>query len=133
MLDGMETGMECSTMQVLARDEQGGRDWGLWWAVRSSLVAWALANALDVFSVLVLVQAGGRMVLARHHPAESFLIYAGLRLLGTLAVPLAVVSAGKRWPSVVAGGLGSVDRCVRWRQPLPRGGGCIDSIVGRFE
>ena len=79
------------------------RQWvagGSFWVSVTSLLVWGLANALDVFSVLVYVQTGGRMVFARHHPAESFLIYAEVRLLVTLALPLAVVSAGQHWPSV---------------------------------
>ena len=85
---------------------------GVLWAAATSLLAWLLANALDVFSVLVLVQAGGRMAIARHHPAESFLIYAGLRFLGTAALPLVVVSAGRRWPSVSRAAWGALTVCA---------------------
>jgi hypothetical protein len=63
-----------------------------------SVLAWTLANLLDVFSVLAMVQVGGRIAWARGHPAEGFLIYGLLRLLITLAVPLGTVSAGRRWP-----------------------------------
>jgi hypothetical protein len=59
-----------------------------------------MANLLDVFSVLALVQAGRRMVWARHHPAEVFVIYGLLRLLLTLVVPLGVASASRRWPQL---------------------------------
>jgi drug/metabolite transporter (DMT)-like permease len=64
----------------------------------TSVLAWALANILDVYTVLVLVQTGGRLALFPHHPAESFLIYAGLRLLLTLAFPLGVLLVSRRWP-----------------------------------
>jgi len=78
----------------------------------TSLLAWVLANVLDLFSVLVLVQGGGRMAFARHHPAEAFLIYAGLRLLGTAALPLAVVAAGRRWPSMARTAWGVLTVCA---------------------
>jgi hypothetical protein len=81
------------------RGVQGGRDLGLLLTAVTSLLAWVLANGLDVLSVLVLVQNGGRAAFARHHPGESFLVYSGLRFLGTMALPLAVLSAVKRWPS----------------------------------
>ena len=87
-------------------------DWGSLWASMTSLLAWVLANVLDVFSVLVLVQAGGRMVFARHHPAESFLIYAGLRFLSAAALPLAVVSAGRRWPLMSRAAWGALTVCA---------------------
>jgi hypothetical protein len=77
-----------------------------------SSLAWALANALDVLGALVLVQTGGRMVLARHHPAESFLIYAGLRALVTLALPLAAASVSKRWPSASRAASGALTVCA---------------------
>jgi hypothetical protein len=82
------------------------------WASATSILAWGLANGLDVLSVLVLVQAGGRMAFARQHPAESFLIYAGLRLLGTAALPLAVASVGKRWPSLSRAAWGALTLCA---------------------
>ncbi len=69
----------------------------LWLAV-TAVVAWVLANGLDVLSVLYSVRFGNTFVFARYHPAEYFLIYAGMRFLGTLAVWLLVVSASKRWP-----------------------------------
>jgi hypothetical protein len=87
-------------------------DWGALWASVTSLLAWVLANVLDVFSVLVLVQGGGRMILARHHPAEAFLIYAGFRLLGTVALLLAVVSAGRRWPAMSRAVWGALTVCA---------------------
>lgn len=68
------------------------------WAVGSALVAWTMANLLDLFSVWLMVQAGGRWPWARHHPAESFVIYGLLRLLLTMAVPLGVASASRFWP-----------------------------------
>jgi hypothetical protein len=71
----------------------------LWTSRLASLVAWTLANGLDVLSVLVVVRAGGRMAWVRYHPAEWFLVYAGLRFLGTLALALVVLSVSRRWPS----------------------------------
>jgi hypothetical protein len=82
------------------------------WASITSLLAWVLANGLDVFSVLILVQAGRRMVFARHHPAESFLVYAGLRLLGTMALPLAVAASSKRWPAASRAAWGALTACA---------------------
>lgn len=61
-------------------------------------VAWALANTLDVFSALLIVQAGGRLLLGYHHPAEYLLIYAGMRFLIALAVYLMAVFVSKHWP-----------------------------------
>jgi hypothetical protein len=78
----------------------------------TSLLAWVLANGLDVLSVLVFLQNGGQMVFARYHPAEGFLIYAGLRALGTMALPLAVVSAGTRWPSASRAAWGAMTMCA---------------------
>jgi hypothetical protein len=96
----------------LARGAQRHGDVGALWASITSLLAWVLANGLDVYSVLILVQAGRRMVFAQHHPAESFLIYAGLRLLGTMALPLAVVSSNRRWPSASRAAWGALTACA---------------------
>ena len=82
------------------------------WAVGSSLLAWAMANLLDVFSVLATVQAGGRMAWARYHPAEAFVIYGLLRLLITLAVPLGAASASRRWPWMARAIWGGVTLCA---------------------
>ena len=64
----------------------------------TAVVGWVLANGLDVLSVFYSVRFGNTLVLTRYHPAEYFLIYAGMRLLGTLATWLLVVSVSKRWP-----------------------------------
>jgi hypothetical protein len=88
------------------------RDWLAWWTAITTLLAWVLANGLDVFSVLILVQSGGRLAFARFRPAESFVIYAGLRVLGTLAVSLGVVSASRRWPSVSRAAWGALTACA---------------------
>ena len=82
------------------------------WTVGSSLLAWAMANLLDVFSVLALVQDGGRMIWARQRPAEAFVIYGLLRLLLTLAVSLAVASAARRWPRVARSFWGVLTLCA---------------------
>jgi hypothetical protein len=58
-----------------------------------------LANGLDVLSVLFAVRFGNTFSFARNHPAEYFVIYAGVRLLGMLAVWLLTACVGKRWPS----------------------------------
>ena len=90
---------------------------GLWflsldWTIGSSLLAWAMANLLDVFSVLVRVQAGGRMIWARQHPAEGFVIYGLLRLLVVLAIPLGVASASQRWPRAARIAWGALTLCA---------------------
>lgn len=102
------------------RFEERGLDWGAkgrWflppgWAAGSSLLAWTMANLLDVCSVLVMVQAGSRMAWARHHPAEAFLIYGLLRLLITLAVPLGFASVGRRWPQMTRAIWGALTLCA---------------------
>ena len=95
--------------------EQGhDRSWfrATGWAVGSSLVAWTMANLLDVFSVVVLVQAGGRMAWARHHPGEAVVIYGLLRTLITLAVPLGFAAAGRRWPRMARAVWGALTFCA---------------------
>lgn len=64
----------------------------------TAVCAWWVANGLDVLSMLFVLEYGGGPGILRYHPAEFFMIYAGLRLLGTLAVWLAVVSVSRRWP-----------------------------------
>jgi hypothetical protein len=59
-----------------------------------------------------MVQAGGRMVWARYRPAEGVVIYAMLRLLITLAVPLGFASAARRWPRVVRSVWGALTLCA---------------------
>ena len=66
--------------------------------------AWFLANGLDAFSMLLAVQVGSRLPAMPFHPAESFLLYAGFRLLGTIAVWLAVMAVGNRWPALRGSG-----------------------------
>ena len=70
-----------------------------WLLAGTAVIAWLLANGLDVLSVLFVVQFGGMFAFARHRPAEFLVIYAGMRLLGTLAVSLLAAFVGKRWPS----------------------------------
>ena len=86
-------------------------DWVAWWTAFTSHMVWILANALDVYSVLCFVQSGGRLAFAPHHPAESFLIYAGLRVLGTLAVSLGVLSVSQRWPWAARAAWGALTAC----------------------
>ena len=82
------------------------------WAVGSSLLAWTMANLLDVFSVLAMVQDGGRVAWARHRSAEAFVIYGLLRLLLTLAVSLGVASAARRWPRMARSIWGALTLCA---------------------
>jgi hypothetical protein len=72
--------------------------WTSWLLAGTAVIAWLLANGLDVLSVLFVVRFGGIFALARHRPAEFLVIYAGMRLLGTLAVFLLAAFVGKRWP-----------------------------------
>jgi len=71
-----------------------------------------MANVLDVFSVLVMVQDGGRIAWPRHRPAEAFVIYGLLRLLLTLAVSLGVASAARRWQRVARSLWGALTLCA---------------------
>jgi hypothetical protein len=103
--------MDARQVQVV----QGVRhkeDWVSWWTAFTSHVAWILANVLDVYSVLLIVQSGRRLAYAPHHPAESFLIYAGLRALGTLAVSLGALSAGRHWPWSARAVWGALTACA---------------------
>lgn len=75
-------------------------------------MAWVLANGLDVLSVLYVLQFGSVWSFVRYHPAESFLIYAGMRLLGTLCVILLVFWVAKRWPSVFRAAWGALTVCA---------------------
>ena len=58
-----------------------------------------LANGLDVFSVLLAVQMGSRPLILTHHAAEYLMIYAGMRLLGALALALLVIWLKRHCPS----------------------------------
>jgi hypothetical protein len=69
--------------------------WG--WVAGSAVFAWAMANVLDVVSVWTTVRAGQRVAWAPRHPGEGLLIYGLFRLLLTLAIPLGVASASRRW------------------------------------
>jgi hypothetical protein len=70
------------------------------WLSVTAVIGWVLANGLDVLSALFAVQFGKVFPFARNHPAEYFVIYAGIRLLGTLAVWLLAAAAGRRWSSL---------------------------------
>ena len=72
----------------------------MWGVSVTGLVAWVLANGLDVVSALLMVRLGSAFSFARYHRAEFFLNYTGMRLLGTLAVWLLVALVNKHWPSV---------------------------------
>ncbi len=73
--------------------------WAARWVAVTAIVAWGLSNGLDVISVLFAIRFGG-IPGARYHPSEFFLIYAGMRLLGTLAVILVVAFVNRHWASV---------------------------------
>ena len=105
------TAMDAGQVEIVQGMYQE-RDWVAWWTAFTSHVAWVLANALDVYSVLFLVQSGGRLAFAPHRPAESFLIYAGLRVLGTLAVSLGVLSVSRRWPWAARAAWGALTACA---------------------
>jgi hypothetical protein len=66
----------------------------------SGFTAWVVANGLDVLSMFSAIRTGARFALMPYHPAESFLLYAGFRLLGTIGVWLAIVVVGRRWPEL---------------------------------
>jgi hypothetical protein len=68
--------------------------------VVTATVAWVLANALDILSVLFAVQLGGVFAFARYHPGEYLIIYAGLRALGALVIVLLVLSVSRHWPAI---------------------------------
>lgn len=82
------------------------------WTAVSAVLAWVLANALDVLSVLFFVQTGGQFAFACYRPAEHWLIYAGLRMLGTLGVTLLAMYTGKRWPGASQASWGALSVCA---------------------
>ena len=97
--------------------KRGRRTGGQWfltsgWTVGSSLLAWTMANVLDVLSALALVQAGGRMAWARHYPEEALIMYGLLRLLVTLALPLGAAAASRRWPAMARAIWGALTLCA---------------------
>jgi hypothetical protein len=71
-----------------------------------------LANGLDVLSVLYVLQFGSAWSFVRYHPAESFLIYAGMRLLGTLGVLLLAIWVTKHWTSAFRTAWGALTVCA---------------------
>jgi hypothetical protein len=71
----------------------------LWTAIAAG-VGWALANGLDVISVWIVLQSGGRFVFPTDHTAEYLMIYAGLRMLVALAVYLTVLAVSRHWALV---------------------------------
>lgn len=68
----------------------------------TALLAWLLANGLDILTMLLMARSGLQLLLfggmMLHRPAEFFLLYAGMRLLLTLAVGLLALWADKHWP-----------------------------------
>jgi drug/metabolite transporter (DMT)-like permease len=77
----------------------GRRDWLGYGAAIVAAIAWGSANGLDVWTLYVVLERGGQLAIARHHPAAILIIYAGMRLLGTFAIYLTVLLAGRLWPS----------------------------------
>jgi hypothetical protein len=88
----------CAQHAQVTRESQGQSKRLAYAMAATSVLAWVLANVLDVYTVFVLVRTGRRLALFPLHPAEAFLIYAGLRLLLTLAFPLGVLLVSHRWP-----------------------------------
>jgi len=70
------------------------------WTAAVAGIAWALANGLDILSMLAAIQNGERLATAALHPAESWLFYAGLRILATLALYLLTVRVSRRRQSL---------------------------------
>ena len=70
----------------------------------TAITAWILANGLDMLSVLLFLQLGRQLAfagsMAKYHPTEFVLIYAGMRTLGTLAMWLIVAFVEKHWASI---------------------------------
>lgn len=67
----------------------------------TAVVTWVLANGVDVLSMLFVVQLGGVVFpVARLHPAEFVLLYAGFRALGAIAVALAIALVAKHWSAL---------------------------------
>jgi hypothetical protein len=67
----------------------------------TAAITWVLANGVDLLSMLLLVQGGGVVYpSARLYPAEFFLLYTGFRVLGAIAVVLAVAFVAKHWPAL---------------------------------
>jgi hypothetical protein len=75
------------------------KDWVAVGTAVTAALAWLLSNGLDVLSVLVALQSGERFAFVRFHTVEFFVIYADMRMLGTIAVLLIALSASERWPS----------------------------------
>jgi hypothetical protein len=67
----------------------------------TAVLTWALANGMDLLSMLFQVQLGGvALASARLRPGEFLLIYTGFRLLGAIAVGLTISFVSKHWPTV---------------------------------
>jgi hypothetical protein len=78
-----------------------GGEWASRSLVVSAVVTWVLANGVDLLSMLYAVQMGEVTFRnARLGSAEFYLVYAGFRLLGTMAVGLAIGFVSKHWPTV---------------------------------
>lgn len=88
------------------------RDWIELGTAIAGAIAWGLANGLDVYTLFAVLQQGAQLVVGRHHPAEYLIIYAGLRLLGALAVYLAVLLANRLWPANSRAAWGALTGCT---------------------
>lgn len=66
-----------------------------------ALVTWTLANGLDIVSMFLFIRLGYRPLLSNSlvglHPVEFVLLYAGLRVLGTIAAGLMALWVEKHW------------------------------------
>jgi hypothetical protein len=91
------------------------RNWIVPFTTITAVIAWALANGLDVISMSWFVREGGQLILGRqiirHHPAEFVVLYAGMRMLGTLAVYLSALFIEKHWPSISQTLWGTLTAC----------------------
>jgi hypothetical protein len=74
-------------------------DWTVLGTAVTSVLAWVLANGLDLLSITLAIQSGNRFAFGRPRPAEWFVVYAGLRVLLTLAACLMAAYVSKRWSS----------------------------------
>jgi hypothetical protein len=78
----------------------------------SAVLTWAVANGMDLLSMLSAVQFGGGPAWAPLRPAEFLVIYAGLRLLGAIAIVLLLVFVVKHWPAMRSAAWSALTACA---------------------
>lgn len=82
------------------------------WAAVAAVVAWMLANALDVLSMLLYLQMGGTWPpVARRHPAAFLVIYATMRVLLAIAAWLGTLLASRLYPLATRAAWGTLTVC----------------------